>query len=73
LYKQLEAKEEMNRSMDKRMKELNEKIDYLESDVKQQKETNEHQKRTMDEHLEKMEEAAKIADHRAKKEMEKLG
>jgi hypothetical protein len=59
--------------MDKRMKELNEKIDYLESDVKQQKETNEHQKRTMDEHLEKMEEAAKIADHRAKKEMEKLG
>lgn len=55
------------------MKELNEKIDYLESDVKQQKETNEHQKRTMDEHLEKMEEAAKIADHRAKKEMEKLG
>jgi TolA-binding protein len=73
LYKQLEAKEEMNRSMKSRIDELNKKIEFLEDDSKQQKETNEHLKRTVDEHLEKMEEAAKIADHRAKKEMEKLG
>lgn len=73
LHKQLEAKEEMNRSMEKRMKELEGDISHLKSTVHQQKEINEHQKKTMDEHLEKMEEAAKIADHRAKTEMEKLG
>lgn len=72
LHKQLEAKEELCHSMEKRMKELEGQVHHLESTCHQQKESLEHQKQTMDEHLLKMEEAAKLADHRAKEEMEKL-